>query len=176
MAIAGSARDLCWMAKIALAGVPVLLRGLMRSSERSLATGLGGVSAKALVRELTEGPGHRPIPVCPVRNCEKLREAATMGRSGVRRCDGRIFPGDGRCDEGGWSRSCEQRSPSLRVVRGPRGAGLGCKEEVRRREGQRSSWGRTLRRSAQRFRRWRRIRSVRAGDQRRARWQRGNRE
>lgn len=162
MAIAGSARSLCL--------------ALMRGLERSLAAGLAGVSAKALAREPAEGPGHRPIPVCPVQNCEKPREVSTRGRSGVRRCDGRIFPGDSRCDGRGLRDSCEQRSPSLQAVRSRRGAGLGCKAEVRRREGRRSRWGRTVRRSAQRFRRGRRIRSVRAGDQRRARWRRGNRE
>ena len=161
MAIAGSAGRLCWMEKIAQAGVPVLLVG---------------VSAKALVREAAEEPGHRPIRVCPAQNCEKPREVATSGRSGVRRCDGRIFRGDGRRDGRGWRGFCERRGPSLQVVRSRRGAGLGCKAEVRRREGRRSSWGRTGRRSAQRFRRGRRIRSARAGDQRRARWQRGNRE
>ena len=131
---------------------------------------------RALVVERVEGPGHRPIPVCSAQNCEKHREAATRGRSGARRCGDRIFPGDGRCGGRGRRGSCEQRSPSLRVVRGPRGAGSGCKGEVRRHGGRRSSWGRTARRSARRFRRGRRIRSARAGDQRRARWPRGNRE
>ena len=191
------------MAKGAQAGMPVPLWGLtqrlMRGWAESLAAGwvvanFAGRRAalvgwrkthrqeclchcgKALVRERVEGPRHRPIPVCRVQNCEKPRGVATRGRSGVRGCDGRIFPGDGRCGGRGWRGCCEQRSPSLRVVRGPRGASSGCKAEVRRRGVRRSSWGRTARRSARRFRRGRRIRSVRAGDQRRARWRRGNRE
>jgi len=191
MAIGGSARNLC------------LMRALPRRLERSLAaTSRRGLEhrgwrapgtrsrpgrdkfraplqvqdERALVRRQAEGPGHRPIPVCRAQNCEKPREVATRGRSGARRCDGRIFPGGGRRGGRGLRGSCEQRSPSLRVVRGPRGAGLGCKAEVRRRGGRRSNWGRTVRRSARRFRRGRRIRSARAGDQRRARWRRGNRE
>jgi hypothetical protein len=113
------------------------------------------------VKEQAGALRHRPIPVCRVQNCERSREVATRGRSGARRCDGRIFPGDGRRGGRGWRGCCEQRSPSLRVVRGPRGAGLGCKAKVRRRGGRRSNWGKTARRSAQRFRRGKRIRSAR---------------
>ena len=162
MGIDGLGRSFCLVAKSAQAGVPVLL---------------DGVSAKGLlVRELGGGRGHRPIPVCLVQNCEKLREVATRGRSGVRRCDGRIFRGDGRRDGRGWRGSCERRCPSLRGVRGRRGGGSGCKAEARRREGRRSRWGRTVRRSARRFSQGRRIRSVRADDLRHARWRRWNRE
>jgi hypothetical protein len=194
MAVAGSARNLCLMR--------ALLRRLERSlAEARKETSRWGLEhrgwrvpgtrsrpgrdkfraplqvrdERALVQELAEGPGHRPIPFCRAQNCEKPREVATRGRSGARRCDGRIFPDDGRCGGRGLRGSCEQRSPSLRVVRGPRGAGLGCKAEVRRRGGRLSSSGKTARRSARRFRRGRRIRSARAGDQRHARWRRGNR-
>ena len=165
-----------------------MMRALPRRLERSLAASSRrgredrGWQARGTrpsflwVKEPAEGPGHRPIPVCPVQNCEKPREVATRGRSGARRCGGRIFPDDGKHDGRGLRGFCEQRSPNLRVVRGPRGVSLGCKAEGRRRGGRRSSWGRTVRRSARRFRRGRRIRSARAGDQRRARWRRGNRE
>jgi len=173
MVIGGSPRSFCWMAKGVQAGVPVLL---MRGLERSSVAGLVRVSARASALELAEGPGHRPIPVCPEQNCEKPGEASTRGRSGAQRCGYRIFPDGGKHDGWGFCGFCEWRSPNLRVVRGPRGAGLGCKAEVRRRGVRRSSWGRTARRSARRFRRERGIRSVRAGDRRRGRWRRGNRE
>jgi hypothetical protein len=186
MGIAGSARSFCWIVKGAQAGMPFEAQGepvplwglmsVMRGLERSAGAGSAGVSAKAQARKPAVGPGHRPIRVCRVQNCEKPGEAATRGRSGARRCDYRISPDDGTHDGWGFCGFCEQRSPNLRVVRGPRGEGLGCKAEVRRRGGRRSRWGRRVRRSARRFRRGRRIRSVRADDRRRARWRRGNRE
>jgi len=178
------------MTKGAQAGVPFEAQGrpvLLRSSaEARKATRWGrehrGWRVRVArpsflwVREQAGALQHRPIPACPAQNCEKLREVATRGRSGARRCGDRIFPGGGRHDGRGFCGSCEQRSPNLRVVRDPRDASSGCRAEVRRRGGRRFSWGRTVRRSARRFRRGRRIRSARAGDRRRARWRRGNRE
>ena len=103
-------------------GKPLVPRGLTLGLERSLGRSLVRALAKAWEREQAEEPGHRPIPVCPEQNCEKPRGVATKGRSGVRRYDGRIFPGDSRRDEREFCDLCEQRCPNLRAVRGPRGA------------------------------------------------------